>query len=128
MGGPLADYVKGVPKGRWILNGEWDHERWPGTHLPTRETIDAAAPDHPVFVNRLDGHMALANSLALKLAGITKETPDPLGGVIVRDEKTGNPTGVLKDAAEGLIEHIIPQKTFEEKHRDALAETEYVDR
>src|SRR5262249_53084342 len=70
----LADYAKTIPSGRWILGGDWDHEKWPGGPLPTKEMIDAATPEHPVFVNRLDGHMALANSLALKLAGVTKET------------------------------------------------------
>ena len=61
------------PKGRWILGGSWDHEKWPGAPLPTREMIDAATPEHPVFVHRLDGHMVLAESLALKRAGITKK-------------------------------------------------------
>ena len=92
----LGEYAKKLPKGRWILGGEWDHEKWPGAPLPTKEMIDAATPDHPVFVSRLDGHMALANSLALKLAGVTEETKDPPGGLIVRDSKTGEPTGVLK--------------------------------
>ena len=95
----LHDYASKIPKGRWILGGDWDHEKWPGAPLPTKEMIDAATPDNPVFVNRLDGHMALANSLALKMAGVTKETKDPPGGVIVRD-KNGEPTGVLKDGAE----------------------------
>jgi len=124
----LAEYARALPKGRWIIGGDWDHEKWPGTPLPTREMIDAATPDHPVFVNRLDGHMALANSLALKLAGITKGTADPVGGLIVRNDKTGEPTGVLKDAAEGLVERVIPEKTFEEKHSAALAATEYAAR
>src|SRR5262249_36841674 len=103
--------------------GDWDHERWPGAPLPTKEMIDAATPDHPVFVNRLDGHMALANSLALKLAGVSNQVKDPPGGVIVRDAKTGEATGILKDAAQGLVERAIPEKTFEEKHAAALAAT-----
>src|SRR5882672_9485871 len=81
----LGEYARKLPKGRWILRGDWDHEKWPGALLPSRETIDAATPDHPVFVSRLDGHMALANSLALKLAGVNKETKDPPGGVVVKD-------------------------------------------
>ena len=121
----LGEYAKKLPKGRWILGGDWDHERWPGAPLPTKEMIDAATPDHPVFVNRLDGHMALANSLALKLAGVTKETKDPPGGVIVRDPKTGEPTGILKDGAESLVERVVPDKTFEEKHVAAKAATEH---
>jgi predicted amidohydrolase YtcJ len=121
----LKAYAQKLPKGRWILGGDWDHERWPGAPLPTREMIDAATPDNPVFVNRLDGHMVLANSLALKLAGVTTGTKDPPGGVIVRDPKTGEPTGILKDGAEGLVERVIPDKTFEEKHIAARAASEH---
>src|SRR4051812_34106083 len=120
----LGEYAKKQPKGRWILGGDWDHERWPGAPLPTKEMIDAATPDNPVFVNRLDGHMALANTLALKLARVTKETQDPPGGVIVRD-KDGQPTGVFKDAAEDLIDRVVPEKSFEEKHLAARAATEH---
>jgi predicted amidohydrolase YtcJ len=123
----LADYAAKLPKGRWILGGDWDHEKWRGAPLPTRQMIDAATPEHPVFVNRLDGHMALANSLALRLAGVTKETKDPPGGLVVRNE-TGEPTGVLKDAAEDLVDKVIPAKTFEEKRIAAKAATEHAAR
>src|SRR4029077_7699621 len=78
--------------------------------------------------NRLDGHMALANSLTLKLAGITRETKDPPGGVIVREAQTGEPTGILKEAAQELVERVIPEKTFEEKHAAALAGTAHAAR
>jgi hypothetical protein len=121
----LGDYAGKLPKGRWILGGDWDHENWPGAPLPTKEMIDAATPDHPVFVNRLDGHMALANSLALKLAGVTKDTKDPAGGVIVRDPRTGEPTGILKDAAESLVERVLPGRIFQEKHIAAKAASEH---
>lgn len=124
----LGEYAKKLPKGRWILGGDWDHEKWPGAPLPTKEMINAATPDHPVFVNRLDGHMALANSLALKLAGVTKETKDPPGGLIVRDPKTGEPTGVLKDGAESLVDRVVPDKSFEEKHVAAKAATDHAAR
>jgi hypothetical protein len=120
----LAEFAKQIPKGRWILGGQWDHEKWPGAPLPTRQMIDAATPDNPVFVNRLDGHMALANSLALKLAGVTHETKDPAGGLVVRDT-AGEPTGVLKDAAESLVEKAIPSKSFEEKRVAARAATDH---
>jgi predicted amidohydrolase YtcJ len=120
----LKDYAARVPKGSWILGGDWDHEKWPGAPLPTKEMIDAATPENPVFVNRLDGHMALANSLALKAAKVTKETKDPAGGVIVRDTN-GVPTGVLKDSAEDLIDRVVPEKTFAEKHVAALAATQH---
>jgi predicted amidohydrolase YtcJ len=121
----LTEYVKAIPKAQWVLGGNWDHEKFPNGQLPTKEMIDAATPEHPVFINRLDGHMALANSLALKLAGITKETKDPPGGLIVRDPKSGEPTGIFKDGAEAPVERVISPKSFEEKHAAALAATRH---
>ncbi|SPE52405.1 Amidohydrolase 3 [Verrucomicrobia bacterium] len=121
----IGDYARRTPKGRWITGGDWDHEKWTGAPLPTRQLIDALTAENPVFVNRLDGHMALANSLALKLAGITKETKDPPGGLIVRDPASGEPTGILKDAAQELVERTMPEKSFEEKHVAARAATEH---
>jgi predicted amidohydrolase YtcJ len=103
----IRDYAAKLPKGRWILNGNWDHENWSPARLPTRQLIDDVTPDTPVFINRLDGHMALANSLALKLAGVTRETADPPGGTIVR-ESNGDPAGVLKDAAMNFVSKVIP--------------------
>jgi predicted amidohydrolase YtcJ len=96
-----------APKGEWILGGDWDHERWPGTPLPQRSWIDSVTPDNPVFVNRLDGHMALANSAALRLAGIGRSTRDIPGGAIVRGPG-GEPTGVLKDEAQNPVYAVIP--------------------
>lgn len=104
----IGAYASTLEAGRWVLNGNWDHERWVPADLPTRQLIDAVTPGHPVFINRLDGHMALANSLALKLAGITRDTPDPPGGSIVRDAD-GEPTGVLKDAAMNAVYAVIPE-------------------
>jgi predicted amidohydrolase YtcJ len=92
--------------GRWILGGTWDEQRM-GGKLPTRAWIDAVTPDTPVAVPRTDLHSLLLNSVALRLANITATTPDPAGGVIVRDGD-GNPTGILKDNAKGLVERIIP--------------------
>jgi len=103
----LAIFAKAQPKGRWITGGNWDHENWTPARLPTRELIDDVTGDWPVLINRLDGHMSLANSLALKLAGVNKNTKDVPGGVIVRDAN-GNPTGILKDAAQELVEKVIP--------------------
>src|SRR5438105_3811957 len=117
----IRDFAAKIPKGRWITGGDWDHERWPEAQLPVKELIDRYTPDTPVFVNRLDGHMALANSLALKLAGVTLETKDPDGGVIVRDSKTGEPTGILKDAAQSFVWKVIPAASFEEKLAAARA-------
>jgi predicted amidohydrolase YtcJ len=101
-------------KGEWVLGGDWDETKWSPAELPTRELIDAATPETAVAVNRYDGHMVLANSFALKLAGITAQTPDPPGGIIVRDRQ-GNPTGGLKDAAQDLLFKAIPTMTHEQR-------------
>jgi predicted amidohydrolase YtcJ len=121
----IRAFASKTPKGRWITGGDWDHERWPGAPLPTKELIDKFTPDNPVFVNRLDGHMSLANSAALKLAGVTRETKDPDGGLIVRDPQTGEPTGVLKDAAMNFVYAKIPEASFDEKLEAARAATEH---
>jgi predicted amidohydrolase YtcJ len=114
----IGEFATGVPEGQWILNGEWDHENW-GGELPSREWIDRLTPQHPVFVMRLDGHMALANSLALELAGVDSDTRDVEGGEIVRDSQ-GNPTGVLKDNAMNLVQSAIPEP--DEAQLDAALE------
>jgi predicted amidohydrolase YtcJ len=101
-------------KGEWLRGGDWDETKWSPAELPTKELIDAATPETPVAVNRYDGHMVLANSLALKLAGITAQTADPDGGVIVRD-KDGNPTGGLKDAAQDMLFKAIPPLTHDRR-------------
>ena len=124
----IRRFAEKLPKGRWITGGDWDHERWPGAPLPTKELIDPYTPGTPVFVSRLDGHMGLANSLALKLAGVTKETKDPPGGLIVRDPKTGEPTGILKDAAQSFIFSKIPEPSFEQKLAAARAASEHAAR
>lgn len=115
----LAKHAASLPPGAWIVDGRWDHENWPGTPLPHRSWIDPVTGDHPVLVDRIDGHMSLANSLALARAGITRATPDPAGGVIVRDPD-GEPTGVLKDAAATLVAKMVPARSAAELDR-ALA-------
>ena len=102
----IAAFAKTVAPGAWILNGDWDHTAWGGT-LPDRHWIDSVTPHNPVWINRLDGHMNLANSLALAAAGITTATSDIAGGTIVRDA-TGAPTGILKDNAQNLMSGAIP--------------------
>jgi hypothetical protein len=111
----LGEKAASLPEGRWITGGEWDHENWPGAALPKKESVDPLTAKTPVFVTRLDGHMGLANSLALRLAGSTKDTKDPPGGAIVRDATTGEPTGVLKDAAMDLVWRVVPAPSEEEK-------------
>jgi len=120
----IKAYAARLKKGEWILGGRWDHENWKPNNLPTKELIDAVAPDNPVFVSRLDGHMAVANSLALKLAGVNKDTKDVDGGLIVRDAN-GEPTGVLKDAAMDYVRRVIPEATFEQRLAAAQAATDY---
>jgi predicted amidohydrolase YtcJ len=120
----IKEFAAKLPKGRWILGGKWDHENWTPNNLPTAQIIDAATPDNPVFIDRLDGHMALANSLAFKLAGVDKNTKDVEGGEIVRDAQ-GNPTGVLKDAAMSYVNKVIPAFSFAEKLEQAQAATDY---
>lgn len=119
----IRRFASKLPEGRWVTGGDWDHERWPGSPLPTKELIDEFTPNRAVFVNRLDGHMALANSYALKLAGVTRDTPDPPGGLIVRDPATGEPTGILKDAAQSFVWKVFPAPSFEEKLEAARAAT-----
>ena len=115
----IAEHAKKLPKGEWLTGGMWDHELWGGTN-PTHDWIDASTPDNPVFVSRYDGHMALANALALHLAHVTRETRDPPGGTIVRDAN-GNPTGLLKDAAMSLVDQLIPDPSEDHRLRNIRA-------
>src|SRR5215475_3116334 len=98
----MADAAKTRPASQWLLGRGWDQNRWPGQQFPTRAALDAAISDRPVVLGRIDGHAIWVNSVALREAGITKATPDPPGGKIVRDAH-GEPTGVLIDNAEGLV-------------------------
>ncbi|MBM4170209.1 MAG: amidohydrolase [Ignavibacteria bacterium] len=109
----IADRAKRYA-GQWMTGGDWDHDNWPGGGLPTRQMIDPVTPNTPVFVQRYDGHMALANTYVLRLAGITKETPDPPGGTIVKDSQTGEPTGILKDEAMSLVYRHVPAPNEEQ--------------
>lgn len=122
LAGRIADYAAGVEPDTWITGSGWDEQLWSPARLPTRALIDAV--EQPVFVARQDIHMGLANSVALRLAGITRDTPDPAGGTIVRDAGD-EPTGVLKDAAMQFVASIIPPPSLDERiaaARAALAE------
>lgn len=116
----IAEKAKNLPSGHWITGGGWNHELWSSARLPHRSAIDPVTPNNPVFVTRLDLHMGLANSLALKLAGIDKNTPNPPGGFIERQADTGEPTGILKDAAMDLVASVIP-KPSEDEYTQALS-------
>ena len=120
----IADFARTVPAGTWITNGDWDHEQWGGA-LPERAWIDSVTPNHPVWINRLDGHMNLANSLALRLAKVTREAQDVVGGTIVRDG-SGEPTGVFKDNAMSLVDEAVPPSSDAENDRALAAAMQYV--
>ncbi|NUO64041.1 MAG: amidohydrolase [Gemmatimonadaceae bacterium] len=112
------------PAGTWITGGDWDHEQW-GGELPTRAWIDSVTRDNPVWINRLDGHMSLANSAALRAAGVTRATSDVAGGTIVRDA-AGEPTGILKDNAASLVDAVVPPPGDAQNDRALQAAMRYV--
>lgn len=106
--------------GEWILGGGWDQTLWPGAKYPTRQDLDAVTRTHPIFLSRIDGHGSVANSLALKLAGITRRTADPPGGQIAKDPQTGEPTGLLQESAGALVRRRVPPPTAAERRRALL--------
>lgn len=107
----IGDFAAKTPAGKWIKGAGWNELVWPDGKMPTRYDIDEVAPDHPAFFIRLCHHVYVANSKALELAGITKDTPDPLGGTIGRDEN-GEPNGLLfENAAMNLMEDAAPAMT-----------------
>ncbi len=110
----LREYASHLKPGEWILGGDWDHTLWRGAPLPHHEWIDSVTPNNPVFISRLDGHMALANAAAMRAAKITSATRDPVGGEIPRDAR-GEPIGIFKDNAEGLIDAAIPAPSAEQE-------------
>lgn len=108
FGKRLKVFDRKLPPGRWLLGGNWDHDRTFAGKLPTAALLDRYVADRPCFLSRYDGHMALANSRALELAGITAATVDPPGGEIHRDETTNQPTGLLRDEAMSLVSVNVP--------------------
>jgi len=120
----IKEFAATVPPGTWILNGDWDHTGW-GGELPERSWIDSVTPNNPVWINRLDGHMNLANSLALTAAKITRDTKDVAGGTIVRDA-SGEPTGILKDNAQELMSSAVPAASMEMSLRALNSAMSYV--
>ena len=112
----IGRQVKKTPKGEWVLGGRWDETKWAKPELPTKELVDPVTGETPIFVERYDGHEALANSAAMKLAGVDAKTPDVPGGIIMRDA-SGNPTGIFKDAAQELIYKVIPPMSHEQRLR-----------
>ncbi|HUR55744.1 MAG TPA: amidohydrolase family protein, partial [Gemmataceae bacterium] len=121
FGRRLVEFDKNLPRDRWIVGGNWDHDRAFGGALPTAATIDKFVKDRPVFIRRYDGHMALANTAALKMAGVTADTKDPPGGVVFRLPDAKTPSGVLKDNAMSLVGRLIPAPGDEEVLEAVLA-------
>ena len=109
----LQDYKPG----EWILGRGWDHTLWPGKKFPARQDLDSVSTDHPMVFGRLDGHVAIANSRALQIAGVTRDTPDPAGGHIERDASSGEPTGMLEESAMSLVYGRIPRYSMEQRRR-----------
>jgi hypothetical protein len=120
----IKAFAQSQPKGVWILNGDWDHENW-GGELPSRDWIDSVTQDNPVWINRLDGHMSLANTAALKSAGIEESVRPVAGGTIVRNSK-GRLTGIFKDNAMSLVARAVPEATMEQEDAALEAAMNYV--
>jgi predicted amidohydrolase YtcJ len=125
FGRRLREFDRKLPRDRWLLGGEWDHDRTFGGQLPGAARIDKYVADRPVFLRRYDGHMAVANSRVMAMAGISAKTDDPPGGVIYRKPGTREPTGLLRDNAMGLVDRLVPapsETEIGEAVRSALAE------
>jgi predicted amidohydrolase YtcJ len=114
FGRRLRAFDRKLPGGRWLLGGEWDHDRTFAGQLPTAALLDRYVPARPAFLRRYDGHMAVVNSRALQLAGITADTPNPPGGVIYRKPDGREPTGLLRDNALDLVGRLVPATTDDE--------------
>lgn len=109
----ISERAKELPVGAWVLGRGWDHTRW-GGQWPSKKDLDEAAPNNPVFVQRVDGHVSWVNSQALEKAGVRRATRDPEGGEILRNAQ-GEPTGILKETAAGLVGRVVPQPSREER-------------
>ncbi|HEX8284629.1 MAG TPA: amidohydrolase family protein, partial [Pyrinomonadaceae bacterium] len=105
----VAARVRELPAGAWVTGRGWDHTLWGGA-WPTKKDLDEVAPDNPVILQRVDGHVSWANTLALRKGNVTRETRDPQGGEILRDAQ-GEPTGILKETAGGLVMGVVPAPT-----------------
>jgi predicted amidohydrolase YtcJ len=117
----VQKFAQAAPAGHWLTGGNWDHTLWANKVLPTRQDLDKVTGDHPAFLDRIDGHIAIANSAALKAAGITGKTKAPEGGAIDLDGN-GEPTGILRESAKELVNRVIPPPTHAERRRgDELA-------
>lgn len=115
----------GLGPGQWICRGQWDHQGWPEGRRPGRRTLDPVTPRNPVLLRRIDGRIAVANALALERAGITRDTAEPVGGAIERDPCSGEPTGILVDAAVDLVDRQVPEPSPAERLEAARQATRH---
>jgi hypothetical protein len=117
----VQTFANEAPPAHWLTGGNWDHTLWDQKILPTRHDLDKVTANHPAFLSRIDGHIAIANSAALAAAGITGKTVPPQGGAIDLDA-SGNPTGILRESAQDMVYKIIPPPSHDERRRgDELA-------
>jgi len=117
----IQTFAADAPAGHWLTGGNWDHTLWTSKTLPTRQDLDKVTGDHPTFLDRIDGHISIANTAALKAAAITGKTVPPQGGAIDLDSN-GEPTGILRESAQNLIYKVIPPPSHDERLRgDQLA-------
>ncbi len=116
----LKAYADANPQRTWIIGGRWSVESWSDKTEPTKEWLDQAVPDRPVFLSRMDGHSAIANTKALQLANVTRNTQDPNGGRVVKDAN-GEPTGLLRETATGLVGRLVPGKSQAVLKEDLMA-------
>lgn len=116
----VKERVAQSARGKWIIGRGWIETFWKPAEFPTASDLDKIAPDNPVFLTRADGHAAVANSTALRIAGITAQTADPFGGRILKDKASGAPTGMMVDNAKSLIDRHIPEATLAEREEALL--------
>jgi len=117
----VAERVRAADPGHWIRGWGWNRNLWADAAFPSKRDLDPVSPDNPVYLRSKDGHAAWVNSLALKHAGITKQTPDPPGGEVARDPQTGEPTGVLKERAMEIVERAAGPASLDERVEGILA-------
>ena len=116
----VSERVNQMPPGKWITGRGWIETFWKPATFPTRQDLDSVAADHPLFLTRADGHASVANSAALKIANIDRNTPNPFGGEILKDKSTGEPTGMLTDSAQELVRKNIPKPIPAEREQALL--------
>ena len=117
----IQTFAADVPAGHWLTGGNWDHTLWDSKTLPTRQDLDKVTGDHPTFLDRIDGHISIANTAALQAASVTGKTTPPQGGAIDLDSN-GELTGILRESAQNLVYKVIPPPSHDERrHGDELA-------